>query len=118
MEEFAAAPYTPFGYFFLAAPPEEPLPIPDFRTLRPEGLRRPSGNLLDTVYLCQQRQAWFEDFAGEERLEPVGLVGCHARHAWGRAPHLVRMATYGCVGAVVRGETIDSSVSLSNCSDV
>lgn len=79
LEDFAAATYTPFGYFFLPSPPEEPLPIPDFRTRRPEALRRPSGDLLDTIYVCQQRQAWFEEFAREERLEPVPLVGSLTR---------------------------------------
>lgn len=79
LEDFAAATYTPFGYFFLASPPEEPLPIPDFRTRRAEALRRPSGDLLDTIYLCQQRQAWFEEFAREEGLEPVPLVGSLTR---------------------------------------
>lgn len=75
LEEFAAATYTPFGYYFLSAPPDEPLPIPDFRTRRADAFRRPSGDLLDTIYLCQQRQAWFEDFAREEGLDPVLLVG-------------------------------------------
>lgn len=79
IQEFAAATYTPFGYFFLAGPPEEELPIPDFRTRRAEGLRKPSGDLLDTIYLCQSRQAWFEEFAREERLDPVALVGSMAR---------------------------------------
>lgn len=79
LEKFAAATYTPFGYFFLAAPPEETLPIPDFRTRRAEALRRPSGDLLDTIYLCQQRQAWFEEFAREEGLEPVRLAGSLTR---------------------------------------
>lgn len=79
LEDFAAATYTPFGYFFLAAPPEETLPIPDFRTRRAEALRRPSGDLLDTLYLCQQRQAWFEEFAREEGLDPVPLAGSLTR---------------------------------------
>ncbi len=79
LEDFAAATYTPFGYFFLTAPPEEPLPIPDFRTRRAEALRKPSGDLLDTIYLCQQRQAWFEEFAREEGLDPVPLVGSLTR---------------------------------------
>lgn len=75
LENFAAATYTPFGYFFLDAPPRELLPIPDFRTRRAETLRRPSGDLLDTIYLCQQRQAWFRDFGREEGIERVALVG-------------------------------------------
>lgn len=79
LENFAAATYTPFGYFFLTTPPEEPLPIPDFRTRRADTLRRPSGDLLDTIYLCQQRQSWFEEFAREEGLDPVRLVGALTR---------------------------------------
>ncbi len=75
LQEFASATYTPFGYFFGVEPPEEQLPIPDFRTRRPAALRQPSGNLLDTIYLCQQRQAWFEEFAREEGLDAVRLVG-------------------------------------------
>ncbi len=81
LEGFAAATYTPFGYFFLPAPPKEQLPIPDFRTRRAAALRRPSGDLLDTIYLCQSRQAWFEEFAREEGLEPVRLVGSMSRTA-------------------------------------
>lgn len=81
LEDFAAATYTPFGYFFLSAPPDEPLPIPDFRTRRAEALCKPSGDLLDTIYLCQQRQAWFEEFAREERLDPAPLVGSLTRAA-------------------------------------
>ncbi len=79
LQDFAAATYTAFGYFFLPVPPEERLPIPDFRTRRPAGLRRPSGDLLDVIYVCQSRQAWFEEFAREEGLDPVGLVGSMVR---------------------------------------
>lgn len=75
LQDFASATYTSFGYFFLDAPPEEQLPIPDFRTRRPAALRKPSGNLLDTIYLCQQRQSWYEDFVVEEGLDPVPIVG-------------------------------------------
>lgn len=57
LEDFARAVHVAVGYLFLPAPPEEPLPIPDFRTLADHDLRRPSPNLLDTIYLCQQRWA-------------------------------------------------------------
>jgi Zn-dependent peptidase ImmA (M78 family)/transcriptional regulator with XRE-family HTH domain len=71
VEEFAKATHAPIGYFFLAAPPVESVPIPDFRTIADERLRRPSPDLLDTVYLCQQRQHWYRDFC-----RSVGDAAC------------------------------------------
>jgi Zn-dependent peptidase ImmA (M78 family)/transcriptional regulator with XRE-family HTH domain len=75
VEKFAKATYAPVGYLFLAAPPVESVPIPDFRTLASTRVNRPSPDLLDTVYICQQRQEWYRDFArseGEDRLPFVG----------------------------------------------
>jgi Zn-dependent peptidase ImmA (M78 family) len=77
VEQFAKATHAPIGYFFLTAPPVESVPIPDFRTIADERLRRPSPDLLDTVYLCQQRQEWYRDFSrmvGEPRCPFVGSV--------------------------------------------
>jgi Zn-dependent peptidase ImmA (M78 family) len=75
VEKFAKATYAPVGYLFLAEPPVESVPIPDFRTLASIRVNRPSPDLLDTVYICQQRQEWYRDFArseGEGRLPFVG----------------------------------------------
>ncbi|MDN5873748.1 MAG: hypothetical protein L0H29_05130 [Sinobacteraceae bacterium] len=58
LEDFARLTHTAFGYFFLPAPPEVALPVPDFRTVRDDLLAEPSSELLDTIYLCQQRQDW------------------------------------------------------------
>lgn len=75
LEAFARATHTPVGFFFLPKPPEISLPIPDFRTIGAEGPGPPSPDLLETIYLCQQRQDWYRDYAllyGEEPLFWVG----------------------------------------------
>lgn len=77
LENFAQATHTPFGYFFLPQPPEESVPIPDFRRVGNHYLGRPSPNLLDTIYICQQRQEWYRDFTramGEKTLPFVGAA--------------------------------------------
>lgn len=75
LEAFAKAMHAPIGYFFGEAPPDEPLPIHDFRTIAGKGVARPSPNLLDTIYACQMRQGWYQDFAAEEHEAPLDFVG-------------------------------------------
>lgn len=77
LEHFAKKTHTPMGYLFLSKPPEEKFPIPDFRAIADKPPARPSINLLNTVYLCQQRQRWYIDHArtmGENALEFVGTA--------------------------------------------
>lgn len=75
LEGFARAVHVPIGYFFLPEPPDEPLPIPDFRTMEGRDIQRPSPNLLDTLYSCQERQAWYREFAQVTRQPESGFVG-------------------------------------------
>lgn len=77
LESYARATHTPIGFLFLEAPPVQEVPIPDFRTVGNAHVGHPSPDLLDTIYLCQQRQAWYRDFAtaaGDRRLGAVGSV--------------------------------------------
>ena len=74
-EAFARSVHAPVGYLFLSEPPEEAVPIPDFRTFDGHAVTRPSPNLMDTIYACQERQSWYREFArvaGEPDLDFVG----------------------------------------------
>lgn len=75
LEKFATATHTPIGFLFLQEPPVESIPIPDFRTIRNKRIHRPSPDLLDMIYVCQQRQEWYQDFARSERISPLPFVG-------------------------------------------
>lgn len=75
LEKFAQATHTPIGYMFLSEPPEETLPIPDFRTIGNAEIVHVSPDLLDTVYQCQQRQEWYREYAGNQGESPVSFVG-------------------------------------------
>ena len=75
VEAFAKAAFVPIGYLLLASPPLEPPPVPDLRTIGGRGPRRPSPDLLDTIYLCQHRQAWYRDHAQIIGEDPRDFVG-------------------------------------------
>ncbi len=75
LEAFARLTHTAFGYFFLPQPPVLALPVPDFRIVRDKALAEPSSDLLDTLYLCQQRQDWYRDHARMHGLPVVAFVG-------------------------------------------
>ena len=75
LERFAKATHTPIGYLFLSEPPVDRVPIPDFRTVGNEQIGTPSPDLLETVYLCQQRQEWYRDFARATGDQPLAFVG-------------------------------------------
>jgi len=75
LEGFAKATYTPVGFFFLQNLPIEVIPIPDFRTVGSGYIGHPSPDLLDTVYICQQRQEWYREFVRSTGEKPVPFVG-------------------------------------------
>ena len=75
LESFAKATHVPIGYLFLPEPPVETVPIPDFRTIGNEYIGHSSPDLLDTIYICQQRQEWYRDFARSMGEAPFSFVG-------------------------------------------
>ena len=75
LEKFAAATKSPIGYFFLSEPPEERLPVADFRTVADASQVSPSPDLLDTLYMMQRRQAWMREALVDAEADPLAFVG-------------------------------------------
>ncbi|MXX97295.1 MAG: ImmA/IrrE family metallo-endopeptidase [Rhodothermaceae bacterium] len=75
LEEFAKAVHVPLGYLFLDEPPEERLPIADFRTIGNTQRAKPSPNLIDTIYAMQRRQDWMHDYMIECQASPLPFAG-------------------------------------------
>ena len=67
--------YTPVGYLYMSEPPDDSLPIADFRTRAGVSPQRPSPNLLDTVYQMQLRQAWIREEVINQEDPPPEFVG-------------------------------------------
>ena len=75
VEAFSRAVHEPVGYLFLAEPPEESVPIPDFRIFAGESATRPTPNLLDTIYICQESQSCYREFARITQQPEATFVG-------------------------------------------
>ncbi|UCA48533.1 ImmA/IrrE family metallo-endopeptidase [Streptomyces sp. WA6-1-16] len=75
LESFAHSTHAPLGLLFLPTPPDEPVPIPDMRTLRNQAIEQPSADLLDTIYSCQSRQEWYRDYANTHGHPTLDFAG-------------------------------------------
>ena len=96
-ERLARATHVPLGHLFLSSPPDESLPIPDFRIRGDEPPSRPSPDLLETVYAMQRRQMWMRDDLIENGADPLSFIGAY--HPNGNAS-VVADAMRGALGLV------------------
>ena len=67
--------HTPVGHLYLAEPPDDSLPIKDFRVRGGTTPSRPSPNLLETVFQMQQRQLWMREELIHQEAAPLRFVG-------------------------------------------
>jgi Zn-dependent peptidase ImmA (M78 family)/transcriptional regulator with XRE-family HTH domain len=65
----------PFGYLFLSSPPDETLPLPDFRAFGGEPPSEPSADLFDVINDVLAKQTWYREFQAEEGAEPLWFAG-------------------------------------------
>ena len=74
LEAFARTVHVPFGYLFLRKPPDERLPIADFRTVADKATTNASPDLIDTLHAMQRRQAWLREHLVESEAEPLAFA--------------------------------------------
>jgi Zn-dependent peptidase ImmA (M78 family) len=75
LERVAQATHTPIGYLFLPQPPQERLPINDFRRLGSGPVPPITPDLLDVIYAAQRRQEWYREYLIENGAAPLQFVG-------------------------------------------
>lgn len=74
--KLAQKPIRRLGIYTCRIPPDERLPVADYRAIGDEPPSRPSPNLLDTVYAMQRHQAWMRDeLAIHYEEPPLDFVG-------------------------------------------
>lgn len=75
IETLASLLNLPMGMLFLPEPPEEKLPLPDFRRMADGGAPGPSTELIDTIHICQRRQRWYRDHLAGSGNDTLSFVG-------------------------------------------
>ena len=74
-QDLARKLHIPFGYLYLATPPVEEAPLPDFRTVAGAPSRKPSPELLDILYDALRKQEWYRDHMKAEEADSIPFIG-------------------------------------------
>jgi len=73
--------HIPFGYLFLSEPPEEPMPLPDLRTVGDVAIGEISVDLREVILDALRKQGWYKDYAVGQGLERLPFVGKFSEHS-------------------------------------
>ena len=77
VEALSSKTRTPFGLLYLSRPPEDGLPIPDYRTRDGDSVDLASPELMEVIADMLRRQAWMRDELADSETEPVAFVASH-----------------------------------------
>jgi len=72
--------HVPFGYLFLSARPQEPLPLPDLRTIANRPITNPSVSFVDVVQDTLRKQDWYREYLETEGAAPLPFVSRFSIH--------------------------------------
>lgn len=75
VEKLAQKTRTAFGFLFLKEPPQQSLPIADFRCVNDARPSTPSDDLLDVIYDAQHKQHWYREYLISQKAKPLQFVG-------------------------------------------
>jgi Zn-dependent peptidase ImmA (M78 family) len=75
IENFSKKAHIPLGYFFLQSPPDEPLPLMEYRTIQSSAKTIPSRDLMDTYYQMSSIQSWMRDYLIDSGSGKRAFVG-------------------------------------------
>ncbi len=77
IEALSSETRTPFGFLYLSRPPEEGLPVPDYRTRDGDSVDLASPELMEVIGDMLRRQAWMRDELADSGAAPVTFVASH-----------------------------------------
>lgn len=75
VEKLAEITRIAFGFLFLPHPPQQTLPIADFRCRDKAPPPEPSDDLLEVIYDAQRKQNWYREYLIANGEKPFSFVG-------------------------------------------
>ncbi|WP_061150784.1 helix-turn-helix domain-containing protein [Caballeronia arvi] len=74
-KRIAEVTHIPFGYLYLPAPPDEQLPIADFRTVGDDPVRPLSADFRELLNMVLRKQTWYREFRQQQGDGPLSYIG-------------------------------------------
>lgn len=80
-KQLAKLALIPYGLLFADNPPEDKIPIADYRTHGSAAIRRPSPELLATIDDAKRKQGWYREYLIAEEFSPRDFIGKYDTNA-------------------------------------
>lgn len=81
LEKLSRKLHIPFGYLLLNSPPKEKVELLEFRTIESEKIKKPSRELIDTIYDMEMKLDWMREELIRLGNEPMPFVSSISKSA-------------------------------------